>query len=168
MLPFSVLELCLIEAGKSAADAVLNSVQVPRRAEELGFHRIWYAEQHSSPVVSDFPPAVVMAHVAAVTSSIRVGSGAVLPPNHAPPSLAEQFGALAALYQGESISGLAVARGPWTRRHSEPCAGSRLWRPMRSTAQVSPAMKTAIDEAIASFGTDPRYGSHTPRGLGAM
>src|SRR5881628_3294294 len=104
--PLSVLELCLIEAGRSAPEAVLDSVRVARRAEELGFHRIWYAEHHSSPALSDFPPAVVMAHVAAVTSSIRVGSGGVLPLNHAPLSVAEQFRALGALSPGRIDLGM--------------------------------------------------------------
>lgn len=87
-------------------------MQVAERAEELGFQRVWYAEHHSSPMLMDFPPAVVIAHVAAVTSSIRVGSGGVMAPNHAPLSVAEQFAALAAIHPGRVD--LGIGRGPGT------------------------------------------------------
>ncbi|MFD6972381.1 MsnO8 family LLM class oxidoreductase [Streptomyces sp. NPDC059949] len=89
-----------------------GSVRLAQRAEQLGFQRIWYAEHHSAPFLLDFPPAVVMAHMAAVTSSIRVGSGGVLAPNHVPLSLAEQFGALAAFHPGRID--LGIGRGPGT------------------------------------------------------
>jgi luciferase family oxidoreductase group 1 len=110
--PLSLLEVAAIESGTTAAEAALNAVEVARRAEELGFHRIWFTEHHSSPTMVDFPPAIVSAHVAARTSSIRVGSGGVLAPNHAPLSLAEQFSALGAYHPGRID--LGIGRGPGT------------------------------------------------------
>jgi luciferase family oxidoreductase group 1 len=122
-LPLSILEVAAIEAGTPAAEAVSGSVWVAQRAEELGFHRIWYAEHHSSPLLLDFPPAVVMAHIATVTSTIRVGSGGVLAPNHAPLSLAEQFAALAAFHPGRID--LGIGRGPGTM--DEQAARALRW-----------------------------------------
>jgi luciferase family oxidoreductase group 1 len=111
-LPLSILEVAAFEAGTSAAEAIPGSVRLAQRADQLGFQRIWYAEHHSSQLLADFPPAVVIAHMAAVTSSIRVGSGGVLAPNHVPLSLAEQFAALAAFHPGRID--LGIGRGPGT------------------------------------------------------
>lgn len=122
-IPLSILEVAVAEKGTSAADTVTGLVKVARRAEELGFHRLWYPEHHSSPMLTDFPPAVVIAHVAAVTSTIRVGSGGVLAPNHPPLSLAEQFGALAAFRPGRID--LGIGRGPGTM--DEAAARALRW-----------------------------------------
>ncbi|MEU9412043.1 LLM class flavin-dependent oxidoreductase [Streptomyces sp. NPDC048281] len=111
-LPLSILEVTAFEAGTSAAETIRGSVRLAQRADQLGFQRIWYAEHHGSPFLADFPPAVVIAHMAAVTSSIRVGSGGVLAPNHVPLSLAEQFAALAAFHPGRID--LGIGRGPGT------------------------------------------------------
>ena len=80
--------------------------------ERLGYHRLWYAEHHHSPAIGAFPPVVLSAHSAASTSVIRLGSGGVLAPNHAPVMLAEQFGTLAALHGGRID--LGIGRGPGT------------------------------------------------------
>uniref|UniRef100_J2K790 Monooxygenase n=1 Tax=Streptomyces auratus AGR0001 TaxID=1160718 RepID=J2K790_9ACTN len=80
--------------------------------ERLGYHRIWYAEHHHSPAIGAFPPVVLIAHAAASTSAIRLGSGGVLAPNHAPLMLAEQFGTLAGLHGGRID--LGIGRGPGT------------------------------------------------------
>jgi luciferase family oxidoreductase group 1 len=80
--------------------------------ERLGYHRIWYAEHHHSPAIGAFPPVVLSAHSAASTSAIRVGSGGVLAPNHAPLTLAEQWGTLAALHPDRVD--LGIGRGPGT------------------------------------------------------
>ncbi|MEU8945317.1 MsnO8 family LLM class oxidoreductase [Streptomyces sp. NPDC048489] len=111
-LPLSILEVSAFEAGTSASEAIPGSVRLAQRADELGFQRIWYAEHHSSVFLADMPPAIVIAHMAAVTSSIRVGSGGVLAPNHVPLSLAEQFAALAAFHPNRID--LGIGRGPGT------------------------------------------------------
>ncbi|MFF9981029.1 MsnO8 family LLM class oxidoreductase [Streptomyces erythrochromogenes] len=111
-LPVSLLEVPGTEAGRSPAETVPGVVRFARRAEELGFHRIWYPEHHGSPWMLDVPPALFIAHVAALTSTITVGSGGALAGNHAPLSLAEQFGALAAFHPGRID--LGIGRGPGT------------------------------------------------------
>jgi luciferase family oxidoreductase group 1 len=86
--------------------------EVARGVEQLGYSRLWYPEHHATAGIADFPPAIVSAHIAAATSTIRVGSGGVLAPNHVPLSVAEQFGALAALHPGRID--LGIGRGPGT------------------------------------------------------
>jgi luciferase family oxidoreductase group 1 len=111
-IPLSVLEVLAVEAGRAPSEIIPGIVEVAQTVERLGYRRVWYAEHHSSLALVDFPPAIVIAHVAAVTDTIRVGSGGVLASNHAPLSLAEQFGALASLHPGRID--LGVGRGPGT------------------------------------------------------
>ncbi len=111
-IPLSVLDLPMIEARRTAPEILAGLAEVPRRVEELGYQRLWYPEHHATQGIADFPPAVVATHAAALTSTIRVGSGGVLAPNHAPLSVAEQFGALAALHPGRID--LGIGRGPGT------------------------------------------------------
>jgi luciferase family oxidoreductase group 1 len=111
-LPLSLFEVAMIESGKSPGRTLPGFVRLARRAEELGYHRVWYAEHHSSRMMADFSPAVLIAHVAAATSTIRVGSGAVLAPNHPPLTISEQFSTLAALHP-QRID-LGIGRGPGT------------------------------------------------------
>lgn len=115
-IPLSVLDLPMTQAGRPTAEILAGMADVARRVEELGYRRLWYAEHHATAVLADFPPPIVIAHMAAVTSTIRVGSGGVMAPNHAPLSIAEQFGALAALHPGRVD--LGVGRGPGTRDES--------------------------------------------------
>ncbi|HEY4881448.1 MAG TPA: LLM class flavin-dependent oxidoreductase, partial [Steroidobacteraceae bacterium] len=84
MIPFSILDLSPIVEGASAADALANSLALARHAEGLGFRRFWLAEHHNMPGIASAATAVVIGHVAAGTRSIRVGSGGVMLPNHAP------------------------------------------------------------------------------------
>jgi len=109
-LRLSALELALIEAGQSATAALAPVSRVARRLDELGYQRLWFAEHHGSPAIASASPQVLAAYAAAVTSQVRVGSGGVLAPNHAPFVLAEQFGALSALSGGRVD--LGVGRGP--------------------------------------------------------
>jgi luciferase family oxidoreductase group 1 len=111
-VPLSILEIAVIQSNRPPAEILHGAVSLARRVEQLGYRRIWYAEHHKSPALADFPPSVVISHVAAATATIRVGSGAVLAPNHAPLSLTEQFGALAAIYP-DRID-LGIGRGPGT------------------------------------------------------
>ncbi len=111
MVPFSILDLSPIIEGGDASLALRNTLDLARHAERLGFKRYWLAEHHSMPGIASAATAVVLAHVAAGTSRIRVGSGGVMLPNHAPLTIAEQFGTLAALHPGRIDLGLGRAPG---------------------------------------------------------
>jgi luciferase family oxidoreductase group 1 len=111
MIPFSVLDLSPILEGGDAGQALRNSVDLAQHAERLGFDRYWLAEHHNMPGIASAATAVVIAHVAQATSTIRVGAGGIMLPNHAPLVIAEQFGTLAALYPGRIDLGLGRAPG---------------------------------------------------------
>ncbi len=111
MIPFSVLDLSPIVQGATAADSFRNTLDLARHAERLGYKRYWLAEHHNMPGIASAATAVVIAHVAAGTSTIRVGSGGVMLPNHAPLVVAEQFGTLESLYPGRIDLGLGRAPG---------------------------------------------------------
>jgi luciferase family oxidoreductase group 1 len=110
--PMSVLYLALVGRGSSPADALRNSIDLVREAERLGYRRHWVAEHHNMPGIASSSPAVLLAHLAAATTSIRVGSGGVMLPNHSPLVVAEQFGMLEALHPGRIDLGLGRAPGP--------------------------------------------------------
>ncbi|MET8827508.1 LLM class flavin-dependent oxidoreductase [Streptomyces sp. NPDC004610] len=110
-VPLSVLDLATVSAGSTATDALRTSVALSRLAESRGFHRYWVAEHHSMPGVASTSPAVILAHLAAHTTRIRLGSGGVMLPNHAPLVIAEQFGTLEALAPGRIDLGLGRAPG---------------------------------------------------------
>ncbi|MFV0135897.1 LLM class flavin-dependent oxidoreductase [Streptomyces sp. HMX87] len=111
-VPLSVLEVAMVQAGADAAETLRDTTEFAREVESMGYRRIWYAEHHRSPAIGAFPPVVLIAHAAASTSTIRLGSGGVLAPNHTPIMLAEQFGTLAALHP-DRID-LGIGRGPGT------------------------------------------------------
>lgn len=111
MIPFSVLDLSPIVQGATAADSFRNTLDLARHAERWGYKRYWLAEHHNMPGIASAATAVVIAHVAAGTSTIRVGSGGVMLPNHAPLVVAEQFGTLESLYPGRIDLGLGRAPG---------------------------------------------------------
>src|SRR5450432_494409 len=111
MIPFSVLDLAPIIQGGSVSQALDFARDLARHSERLGYHRYWLAEHHNMPGIASAATAVVIAHVAAGTSTIRVGSGGVMLPNHAPLVIAEQFGTLEALFPGRIDLGLGRAPG---------------------------------------------------------
>ena len=106
MVPLSVLDLTPIRQGGSIAATLRESVELARTAEQLGFHRYWLVEHHNTASVAGAATAVLMAHVAAQTRTIRIGAGGIMLPNHAPLMVAEQFGTLAALHPGRIDLGL--------------------------------------------------------------
>lgn len=110
-VPLSVLDLVTVGTGRTATDALRTSVAIARFAESRGFHRYWVAEHHSMPGVASSSPAVILAHLAAHTDRIRLGSGGVMLPNHAPLAIAEQFGTLEAMAPGRVDLGLGRAPG---------------------------------------------------------
>ncbi|WP_188756497.1 LLM class flavin-dependent oxidoreductase [Microbacterium album] len=107
----SVLDLVPVRTGQSSAQAVTASMALARRADELGYRRYWFAEHHNMPAVASTSPPVLIAAAAAQTSRIRVGSGGVMLPNHAPLIVAEQFAALEAIAPGRVDLGLGRAPG---------------------------------------------------------
>lgn len=111
MIPFSVLDLSPITEGAAAADALRNTLDLARHAEQLGYRRYWLAEHHNMPGIASSATAVVIGHVAAGTTTIRVGSGGIMLPNHAPLVIAEQFGTLESLFPGRIDLGLGRAPG---------------------------------------------------------
>jgi luciferase family oxidoreductase group 1 len=110
-VPFSVLDLAPICEGGDAAQTLRNSVDLARHAERLGYARYWLAEHHNMPGIASSATALVIGHVAAGTSRIRVGAGGIMLPNHAPLVIAEQFGTLATLFPDRIDLGLGRAPG---------------------------------------------------------
>lgn len=111
-IPLNVLDLASRPAGGTNADAVAGTIALAQAAERLGYERFWVAEHHGMPAIASSAPAVLIAGIAAATDRIRVGSGGVMLPNHAPLVVAEQFGTLRALY-GDRID-LGIGRAPGT------------------------------------------------------
>ncbi|WP_244788497.1 LLM class flavin-dependent oxidoreductase [Cupriavidus pauculus] len=111
MIPYSVLDLSPIAEGSQAADAMHNTLALAQHAERLGYQRFWLAEHHNMPGIASAATAVLIGYVAQGTSTIRVGSGGIMLPNHSPLVVAEQFGTLAALYPGRIDLGLGRAPG---------------------------------------------------------
>lgn len=131
-LKLSVLDLIPVVEGGSAGEALAGSTELVRLAERSGYHRHWVAEHHSMPGIASSSPAVVIAHLAANSKTIRVGSGGVMLPNHQPLVVAEQFGTLEALHPGRID--LGIGRAPGTdqitaaalRRSADPLSDQEL------------------------------------------
>src|SRR3954447_24666965 len=126
--PLSVLDLAPVSTGSTPADALNHSLDLVQHVERLGYRRHWVAEHHNMPGIASSAPAVLIAHLASVTSTIHVGSGGVMLPNHQPLVIAEQFGTLEALHPGRID--LGIGRAPGTdqitayalRRNLDPSA----------------------------------------------
>jgi luciferase family oxidoreductase group 1 len=122
----SVLDLASVVEGADIATALEHTRDTARHVERLGYHRFWLAEHHSMTGIASAATSIVIAHVAAATSSIRVGAGGIMLPNHAPLVIAEQFGTLATLFPGRIDLGLGRAPG------SDPATSSALRRDPRA------------------------------------
>lgn len=110
-LPLSVIDFCTVYPGEDARQSFRRSVSLAQRAERLGYSRVWYSEHHNMPTIASSVPSVLIAHIAAQTEQIRLGAGGVMLPNHAPYSIAEQFGMLAEMYPDRIDLGLGRAPG---------------------------------------------------------
>jgi luciferase family oxidoreductase group 1 len=133
MIPLSVLDLSPIVEGGDAAQALRNTLDLARHAERLGFHRYWLAEHHNMPGIASAATSIVIAHVAGGTSTIRVGAGGIMLPNHSPLAIAEQFGTLESLHPGRID--LALGRAPG----SDPLTARALRRnPSADAADAFP------------------------------
>jgi luciferase family oxidoreductase group 1 len=132
MIPFSVLDLSPVPAGSDAGVALRNTLDLARHAERLGYHRYWLAEHHNMTGIASAATAVVIGHVAGGTRTIRVGSGGIMLPNHAPLVIAEQFGTLDSLYPGRIDLGLGRAPG------TDQTTARALRRDLQSSADAFP------------------------------
>ncbi|MFL0026005.1 MsnO8 family LLM class oxidoreductase [Streptomyces sp. NBUL23] len=130
-IPLSALDLVIAESNRTAAELLEATGRTVFRLDEIGYRRVWFAEHHGTELSASVVPAVLMAHFAALTQRIRLGSGGVLAPNHAPLAVAEQFATLATLHPGRIDMG--IGRGPGTfdqsivralRRGGEPATGA--------------------------------------------
>src|SRR5271168_3094575 len=162
VLPVSVVDLVGMRAGESAGSAIARSVNLAQHVEQLGYKRYWLAEHHSIPGLACSATAVLIGHVAAATKTIRVGSGGVMLPNHAPLVVAEQFGTLEALYPARIDLGLGRAPG------GDPQTMRALRRDLRQSGDDFPAL---LDELRGYLGPErpgqivraiPGQGSNVP------
>src|SRR6476646_7342785 len=110
-IPLSILDLAPIARGETVGNSIAGSVALAQRAEQYGYDRVWYAEHHNMPSIASSATSVLIAHVGAQTNRIRLGAGGVMLPNHAPLTIAEQFGTLEAMYPGRIDLGLGRAPG---------------------------------------------------------
>ncbi len=110
-IPLSILDLAPMPRGGTASSSIAASVALAQRAEAYGYERVWYAEHHNMPSIASSATSVLIAHVGAQTSTIRLGAGGVMLPNHSPLTIAEQFGTLDAMYPGRIDLGLGRAPG---------------------------------------------------------
>ena len=110
-VPLSILDLAIIGKGETARESLEGSTALAQRAEELGYRRIWYAEHHNNSAIASSATSVLIAHIAANTQNIRLGAGGIMLPNHAPLTIAEQFGTLETLHPGRIDLGLGRAPG---------------------------------------------------------
>jgi luciferase family oxidoreductase, group 1 len=147
MTTLSVLDLAPITEGSDAATSFRNSLELARHAEKLGFHRYWLAEHHGMPGIASAATAILIGHIAGGTSTIRVGAGGIMLPNHAPLIIAEQFGTLESLYPGRIDLGLGRAPG----------SDQVVARAMRRNLDTDPeAFPQDVMELMEYFSTESR------------
>jgi luciferase family oxidoreductase group 1 len=131
-IPLSVLDLCPIVEGGTAAQAFRNTLDLAQHAERWGYRRFWLAEHHNMPGIASAATAVLIGHVGAGTKTIRIGAGGIMLPNHAPLQVAEQFGTLASLFPGRVDLGLGRAPG------TDHAAAHALRRTLKTNPEAFP------------------------------
>ena len=146
-IPLSVLDLAPINVGSNAEQSFKNSVELAQHVEKLCFNRYWLAEHHNMPGIASSATSVIIGHIAGATNHIRVGSGGIMLPNHAPLVIAEQFGTLESLYPGRIDLGLGRAPG------SDQATAYALRRTLQSTGDDFPAqveeLESFFDQGLA-------------------
>ena len=157
MTPFSVLDLSPINQGSDAAQSFRNTLDLARHAERWGYRRFWLAEHHGMPGIASAATAVLIGHVAGGTSTIRVGAGGIMLPNHSPLVIAEQFGTLESLYPGRIDLGLGRAPG------SDQITARALRRNLASDADEFPR---DVQELADYFSAAPRLSVRAVPGTG--
>ncbi|MFD4672437.1 MsnO8 family LLM class oxidoreductase [Lentzea sp. NPDC058450] len=138
-MELSVLDLAVVGPGRTPEQSLRDVVEVARTAEQHGYHRFWVAEHHAAPATAGSSPAVLLAYIAAATTSLRVGSGGVMLPNHAPLVVAEQFAVLQALHNGRVDLGVGRSSGGNT-------ASTALDRALRRSPRATADFPELIDE----------------------
>jgi len=157
MIPFSVLDLSPITEGGDAAQSFRNSRDLARHAEVWGYRRFWLAEHHGMPGIASAATSVLMAYVAGGTSTIRIGAGGIMLPNHSPLVIAEQFGTLESLFPGRIDLGLGRAPG------SDQITARALRRNLNSDAEEFPQ---DVLELMDFFSDAPRQPVRAVPGTG--
>jgi luciferase family oxidoreductase group 1 len=160
-VPLSILDLAAVGREETIAESFAGSVELARAAERRGYRRIWYAEHHNISSIASSATAVLIAHVAAHTESIRLGAGGVMLPNHSPLVIAEQFGTLETLHPGRIDLGLGRAPGTdqrtWTALRRDPAASARF------AQDVVELQKFLGDESpLPGIKAIPGQGTHVP------
>jgi len=158
MIPFSVLDLSPITQGGDAAQSFRNTVDLARHAERWGYRRYWLAEHHGMPGIASAATSILIGQVAAATTSLRVGAGGIMLPNHSPLVIAEQFGTLQALFPGRIDLGLGRAPG------SDPATARALRRNLTSDADEFPQ---DVVELMDLMSDEPRQRIRAVPGTGA-
>lgn len=158
MTAFSVLDLAPIPQGSFAGDSLRASLDLARRAEDLGYTRYWLAEHHNFPGIASAATSVVIGHIAAGTRRIRVGSGGIMLPNHSPLVIAEQFGTLESLFPGRIDLGLGRAPGTdqltWRALRRGPESAERFPQDVAELqALLAPAQPGQRIQAVPGAGT---------------
>lgn len=146
-IPLSVLDLAPVNAGSDASQSFKNSVELAQQVEDLGFNRLWLAEHHNMPGIGSSATSVLIGHIAGNTKRIRVGSGGVMLPNHAPLVIAEQFGTLESLFPGRIDLGLGRAPG------SDQATAYALRRTLHSSGDEFPQQ---VEELQNYFSEKPK------------
>jgi luciferase family oxidoreductase group 1 len=157
MVPFSILDLSPITEGSDAAQSFRNSLSLARHGEKLGYRRYWLAEHHGMPGIASAATAVLLAHIGAGTSTIRIGAGGVMLPNHSPLVIAEQFGTLESLYPGRIDLGLGRAPG------SDQRTAQALRRDLQSDSDQFPQ---DVIELMDFMSKEPRQSVRAVPGMG--
>jgi luciferase family oxidoreductase group 1 len=157
MIPASILDLSPIPEGGDAARSFRNTLDLARHGEAWGYRRIWLAEHHGMPGIASAATAVLIGHVAGGTSSIRVGAGGIMLPNHSPLVIAEQFGTLESLYPGRIDLGLGRAPG------SDPATARALRRNLETDSDAFPQ---DVLELMDYFAATPRQAVRAVPGRG--
>jgi luciferase family oxidoreductase group 1 len=157
MIPFSVLDLSPIAEGSDAAQSFRNTLDLAQHGERWGFNRFWLAEHHGMPGIASAATAVLIGHVAAGTSRIRVGAGGIMLPNHSPLVIAEQFGTLESLFPGRIDLGLGRAPG------SDQITARALRRTLASDADEFPQ---DVVELMDYFSPEQKQPVHAIPGAG--
>jgi luciferase family oxidoreductase group 1 len=157
MIPFSLLDLSPVAQGSDAAHSFINTLDLARHAERWGYRRFWLAEHHGMPGIASAATAVLIGYVAGGTSTIRVGAGGIMLPNHSPLVIAEQFGTLESLYPGRIDLGLGRAPG------SDPRTAQALRRNLSSDPNEFPR---DVQELADFFSESPRQAVRAVPGTG--
>jgi luciferase family oxidoreductase group 1 len=160
-VPLSILDLAAVGKEETIAESFAGSVELARTAERSGYKRIWYAEHHNISSIASSATAVLIAHVAAHTETIRLGAGGVMLPNHSPLVIAEQFGTLETLHPGRIDLGLGRAPGTdqrtWTALRRDPHASDRFPQDVVELQRF-----LSDEEPLPGLRAIPGRGTHVP------